>query len=85
MGLGAFVQAIVRDTGEMLPCSLVLDGEYGYQGLSMSVPAHIGREGVRDIPIIDLAEDESRALQVSVDSLMGEMRIVEEELRKAGD
>lgn len=45
IGLAGFVRAIVHDTGEILPCSLLLDGEYGQKNLSMSVPARIGREG----------------------------------------
>jgi malate/lactate dehydrogenase len=83
VGLAAFIKAIVNDSGEMLPCSLVLDGEYGQKRLSMSVPARIGRQGVLDILELPLAPDEERALKVSVDKLSSEMRSVEEGLRKA--
>lgn len=80
-GLSAFVQAIGADSGQLLPCSLVLEGEYGLKGLSMTVPARIGRKGVLDIEVLPLAPDETQALQISVDKLLGEMRIVEASVR----
>ncbi|MBN2059986.1 MAG: hypothetical protein JW882_06165 [Deltaproteobacteria bacterium] len=78
VGLGSFVRAIVTDSGDMLPCSLVLDGEYGQKGLSMTVPARIGRQGVKEIIEQDLAPDEKEGLKISIDKLKAEMRIVEE-------
>lgn len=80
VGLAAFVRAVVHDTGEMLPCSLVLDGEYGQKELCMSVPAIIGREGVREIQELSLTEDESLALEISVNKLKGEIEIVKKAL-----
>ena len=83
VGLATVCRAIVDDTGETLPCSLVLNGEYGYQGLSMSVPVVLGREGVREIIELELAPDEKRDLQKSVDILMPAMKYVEDFLKKA--
>ena len=37
-GVGHMVEAVVRDTGEVLPGSLVLDGEYGYGDTAFGVP-----------------------------------------------
>jgi malate/lactate dehydrogenase len=78
IGLAAFVRAVAQDTGEMLPCSVVVDGEYGYRGLSMSVPAIIGKEGVRKILEWELATDEQEGLKVSTDTLKAAVKIVEE-------
>lgn len=80
IGLAAFVRAIVNDTGDILPCSLVLDGEYGQKNLSMSVPARIGREGVKEILEWDLAPDEVEGLKISTDKLKSAMKVVEEKL-----
>jgi malate dehydrogenase len=77
VGLGEFVRAVVHNAGTMLPCSVVLDGEYGQHGLSMSVPAIIGRDGAREIQVLDLTEDEAAALAVSTAKLAREMRLVE--------
>jgi malate dehydrogenase len=83
VGLAAVCRAIVEDTGETLPCSLLIKGEYGYKGLSMSVPAILGREGVREIIELELAPDEKKDLQNSVDILMPAMKYVEDFLKKA--
>ncbi|MGD9368674.1 MAG: malate dehydrogenase [Desulfobacteraceae bacterium] len=81
IGLAAFVRAIVHDTGEVLPCSLLLDGEYGQKNLSMSVPARIGREGVKEILEWDLAPDEVEGLKISTEKLTAAMKLVEKELK----
>lgn len=81
IGLAAFVRAIVHDTGEILPCSLLLDGEYGQKNLSMSVPARIGREGVKEILEWDLAPDEVEGLKISTEKLATAMKLVEEKLK----
>lgn len=81
IGLAAFVRAIVQDTGEIMPCSLLLDGEYGQKNLSMSVPARIGREGVKEILEWDLAPDEVEGLKISTDKLTAAMKLVEEKLK----
>jgi malate dehydrogenase len=80
IGLVEFVEAIVRDTGAILPCSLLLDGEYGQKNLSMSVPASIGRTGVQQIYELDLAEDEQAGLKISTDTLREAMKIVEQSI-----
>jgi malate dehydrogenase len=62
----------------MIPCSIVLDGEYGYRDLSMSVPAILGTGGVQKILEWELASDEREGLKRSVEVLKPAMRYVEE-------
>jgi malate dehydrogenase len=81
VGLASFVKAIVEDSHEMLPCSAVLQGEYGQQGLSMSVPAIIGRQGIEEILELELSPDEIKGLENSTRKLIGESKIVEELLQ----
>ncbi len=45
-GVAHMVSAILRDTGEVFPASLVLDGEYGHGDVSLGVPAKLGADGV---------------------------------------
>ena len=40
------VRTVLSDTRELLPCSAILEGEYGQQGCSLGIPARIGREGI---------------------------------------
>jgi len=44
--LAHLVHAVTADTREVLACSAVLDGEYGFRDCSLGVPARVGREGI---------------------------------------
>jgi malate dehydrogenase len=59
------VDAIVLDQKRILPCSALLEGEFGISGLFVGVPVKLGAGGVEDIFEIDLSPDESVALQRS--------------------
>jgi len=37
-GVAHTVEAVLNDTGEVLPCSVVLDGEFGYEDTAFGVP-----------------------------------------------
>jgi malate dehydrogenase len=78
VGLAAITRAVVEDRGETIPCSVVLDGEYGLRELSMSVPAVIDRLGVREVRELALAPDELEGLKVTTDMLRKAMKAVEE-------
>jgi len=60
------VEAILRDTGHLLPACAFLQGEYGHEGIHLGVPVRLGREGVKEIVQLDLNEQERAALDVSV-------------------
>jgi len=59
------VRAILADTGEVLPSCVLLSGEYGIDDVYMSVPASLGRDGVREIPELSLDSGEVAALAAS--------------------
>jgi malate dehydrogenase len=48
-GVAHTVEAILNDTGEVLPCSVVLDGEFGHDDTGFGVPAKLGADGVEQI------------------------------------
>jgi malate dehydrogenase len=79
IGLAQLVAAIAGDSGEIFPCSAVLDGEYGARDLSMGVPARIGRTGIQEIVESDLAEDERAALA----DCAAQMKVAAEEVDAA--
>ena len=74
------VHAIGKNTKEMVPCSVVLDGEYGARGLSMTIPAILGQGGVHQILEWELAADEQEGLKRSIDVLKTDMLYVEKTL-----
>ena len=48
------IRIISQDERKLVPCSCVLDGEYGFDQCSLGVPAIIGRTGIRSIAEWDL-------------------------------
>jgi malate dehydrogenase len=77
IGLTAITRAILQDTREVFPCSVVLEGEYGQHGLSMAVPVVLGRKGVQDILEWELAPDERAGLKSTTDALKTMVQTVE--------
>ncbi|MEV6238438.1 hypothetical protein [Lentzea sp. NPDC051838] len=63
-GLGAarMVEAMATESGAVMPASVVLDGEYGVSGVSLSVPVVLGRKGVARIEEWDLIDDEREGM-----------------------
>ncbi|MHC4909034.1 MAG: malate dehydrogenase [Planctomycetota bacterium] len=63
------VEAILRDTGHLVPACAFLDGEYGYSGFHLGVPVKLGREGIKEIIELELSGEEKAALDVSVEAV----------------
>ncbi len=77
-GLAALVRAIRNDTRATFPCSAILDGEYGYKGFSLGVPAVIGKSGILKIIEWDIDSDEKKRLAESAAILSDAARFVDE-------
>jgi malate dehydrogenase len=58
------VEAIVKDSGRVLPCAVWLNGQYGEEGIFIGAPAKLGRKGVEEIIEVPL-NDEEKALMES--------------------
>ncbi len=80
VGLEIISRAIVENSGAVIPCSVVLDGEYGLKGLSMSVPVKLGKDGVAEILEYELAADEQEGLKKTVETLKSAARIVDQNI-----
>ena len=59
------VDAIMLDKKRVLPCSILLKGEYGINDLYVGVPIKLGDGGVEQIIELNLTSDESAALKKS--------------------
>ena len=64
-------EAIIKDKKKILPCAVLLEGEYDIQKLFVVVPVKLGRNGVEEVIQISLAEDEKAALAKSAASVQG--------------
>ena len=65
MAVGRIASCIVKDEHAVLPISVVLDGQYGLDGLALSIPSLVGRNGLEEILEIPLSRDEQQALDTS--------------------
>ena len=59
------VEAILKDTKKIVPCSVFLQGEYGVRDLFVGVPVKLGARGVEQIIQIKLTPEEDAALKKS--------------------
>lgn len=67
--VSAMVQAIACDQKKMIPCSLLLDGEYGQKDICLGVPAIIGRNGVEKIVEISLTDEEKEKFATAANAV----------------
>jgi malate dehydrogenase len=68
-GVAHTVEAILRDTGEVLPASVKLEGEFGHDDVALGVPVKLGRDGVEEIVEWDLSAYEREQLGEAADKL----------------
>jgi malate dehydrogenase len=68
-GVAHMVEAVLRDTGEVLPGSIVLDGEFGLSGVGLGVPLKLGSGGVEEVVEWDLDAEEREGLDAAAGKL----------------
>ena len=74
-GLAAveMAEAVINDTGRVLPCAAYLDGEFGISGYFLGVPAVLGENGIERIIEFALTDEEKAALDQSVQAVAKQM------------
>ncbi|MCC6613757.1 MAG: malate dehydrogenase [Anaerolineae bacterium] len=68
-GTVEMVEAILRDQKRVIPSAVMLNGEYGYDGLYIGVPAVLGAAGVEKVIEMELDETEKEMLKISADAV----------------
>ncbi|MGB0316690.1 MAG: malate dehydrogenase [Flavobacteriaceae bacterium] len=63
------VDSILNDYKRMIPCSVLLEGEYGLENLCIGVPCIIGVQGVESIVDLQLNEKEQALLNESAEKV----------------
>ncbi|MGB6772083.1 MAG: malate dehydrogenase [Candidatus Dormiibacterota bacterium] len=63
------VEAILLDRGQILPCAIRLEGEYGLQGVVAGVPVKLGAGGVVDVIEVALTPAERAELERSAEAV----------------
>ena len=65
----ALVEAIVRDEKRLMPCCVMLEGEYGQNDICMGVPVVVGKNGWEKIIDFKLNEEEQAAFNKSAEAV----------------
>jgi malate dehydrogenase len=65
----AMVEAVLLDSGRVLPCCALLTGQYGVDNLYCGVPVELGKNGIRRIIELPLNKSDLEALQNSVSAV----------------
>ena len=68
-GVAHMVEAVLDDTGEVLPGSMLLDGEYGYGDTAFGVPVKLGSDGVEEVLEWDLDDYEAKLMDEAAEKL----------------
>jgi len=76
----AMAKSILRDEKRLLPCTCLLNGEFGFEGVYVGVPAVLGREGVEKIHELPLDTEARIAMQKTVGAIQKDV----EALRQLG-
>ena len=63
------VNSILHDQKRIIPCSVMLDGEYGQSDICIGVPTIIGRNGCEKIVYLHLNDNESAAFEKSASAV----------------
>jgi len=72
------VETILSDAKKIVPCSVLLKGEYGYNNVSVGVPVVLGANGVESIIEINLDDNTKEKFKTSVNSIQESINILEE-------
>ncbi|WP_408631585.1 malate dehydrogenase [Metabacillus kandeliae] len=67
-------EAILKDQRRIMPAIVYLEGEYGYEGIYLGVPAILSGSGLEKIIELDLTDEEKTALSKSADSVKNVMK-----------
>ena len=63
------IESILLDKKKILPCSVLLEGEYGVPGIFAGVPVKLGARGVEQVIQVKLNDDEKAAFMRSVEAV----------------
>lgn len=67
--IATIVEAVIRDTKQVIPVATYLDGEYGYSNVSIGVPTVIGKNGVEKVIELDLNSTEKEWFKKGIESV----------------
>jgi len=67
--VSGLVQAIACDQKKMFPCSILLEGEYGFNDICIGVPVILGRNGIESVVELELTDAEKEQMSRSAEGV----------------
>ena len=67
--VSGLVQAIACDQKKMFPCSILLEGEYGFNDICIGVPVILGRNGIESVVELELTDAEKEHMSRSAEGV----------------
>ncbi len=64
-------EAIIKDQKRILPCTVMLEGEYGHNDVCVGVPIVIGKNGMERLVELNLTSDEKALFDESANHVKG--------------
>lgn len=78
--IAVMAESSIKNKGEVFPCSVYLEGEYGLQDVCVGVPVVLATGGVQKIITLDLSDDEVSSLTAAAQRIAQQQSIVDDEL-----
>jgi len=72
------VEAIARDTSDVMPVCAWVSGQFGIDDVYLGVPARLGRGGVEEIVELDLTDSELDALRTAAEAVRAKQADVDD-------
>jgi malate dehydrogenase len=72
------VEAILKDTRQIHPCAVYLDGHYGHYDVVSGVPVALGANGVEKLFEMTLSEGQKRRFAKSVESVKSMIQVLKD-------
>ncbi|SBW06426.1 Malate dehydrogenase [uncultured delta proteobacterium] len=76
LSTATMVEAVIKDTHAIMPCSAYLTGQYGAKDMYMCCPIRIGAKGVEEIIEVELNAAEKAAVANSIKSIKEKLAAV---------
>ena len=74
----AVADSVINDQKKMIPCSAYLEGEYGYNDITIGVPCIIGKNGIEKIVELPLNEAEKALFAASEEAVAKTTAVLKE-------
>ena len=77
VGICLLIKLILSESGEICPCSVIPDGEYGLRDLSIGLPVRLGKSGLREIVDLELSADERAQLSAAAEKIKRQISTID--------